>query len=44
MMNRPKIEECTREITSYELDGSETKQKVTDLKNTVSTWKDIVIS
>lgn len=32
MMNRPKIEECTREITSYELDGSETKQKVTDLK------------
>lgn len=31
-MNRPKIEDCTCEITSYELDGSETKQKVTDLK------------
>lgn len=31
-MNRPKIEDCTREITLYELDGSETKQKVTDLK------------
>ena len=31
-MNRPKIEDCTCEITSYELDGSETKQKVADLK------------
>lgn len=36
-MNRPKIEDRTREITSYNLNGSKEKQKVVDLKNTVST-------
>ena len=32
MMNRPKIEDCTREITSYNLNGSKESQKVVDLK------------
>ena len=31
-MNRPKIEDRTREITSYNLNGSKEKQKVVDLK------------
>jgi hypothetical protein len=31
-MNRPKIEDCTREITSYNLNGSKESQKVVDLK------------
>ena len=31
-MYRPKIEDCTCEITSYNLNGSKKKQKVVDLK------------